>query len=344
MDIKPLEIKNKTNYDWDDIIYINDFDVNSLETIKRKSRIGANIYHAGYVLNSDYDCDTINPLYLVISRLTGYVEKTEGSSDKYLVVAKSLRNKDIFSVLDTVWGSIKNEIEDKVNSIPNNYPNIKIKDYDKFRFNSNIDLPLDTSIEFRSLVINVSCVIEKDNEYYPEIYLDECLYVKGNIWRRTYKMIKVRELKIDSTLWTTPSKIINLLDFKPEKLSIETKNNSNNNIKVPHVRYENGGFYLTIDNIRGYFSFSNNLGTLIMIFANDDQQNKYHQVWKEILKIINGGNGELKLHEKIRLFDVDLPIEHVFKIPSITIVIKSLIEKSNKFYLELSLNHCLYEI
>ena len=153
-------------------------------------------------------------------------------------------------------------------------------------------------------------------------------------------MNELRELEIDSTLWTTPSKIINLLDFKPEKLSIETKNNSNNNIKVHHVRYENGGFYLTIDNIRGYFNFSNNLGTLNMIFTNDDQQNKYHQVWKEILQIINGGNGELKLHEKIRLFDNDLPVKCVFKIPSITIVIKSLIEK-NKFYLELSLNHCL---
>ena len=81
-----------------------------------------------------------------------------------------------------------------------------------------------------------------------------------------------------------------------------------------------------------------------MLFANDDQQNKYHQVWKKILKIINGGNGELKLHEKIRLFDSDLPIEHVLKIPSITIVIKSLIEKNDEFYLELSLNHCLYEI
>ena len=139
-------------------------------------------------------------------------------------------------------------------------------------------------------------------------------------------------------------KIINLLDFKPEKLSTETKNNSNNNIKVHHVRYENGGFYLTIDNIRGYFNFSNNLGTLNMIFANDDQQNKYHQIWKEILKIINGGNGELKLHEKIRLFDNDLAVKRVFKILSITIAIKSLIEKNNKFYLELSLNHCLYEI
>ena len=157
-------------------------------------------------------------------------------------------------------------------------------------------------------------------------------------------MNKVRELKIDSTLRVTPLKIINLLDFKPEKLSIETKDNSNNNIKVHYVRYENDGFYLTVDNIRGYFNFSNNLGTLNMILTNDDQQNKYHQVWKEIVKNINREHGELKLHEKIRLFDNDLPVEHVFKIPSITIVIKSLIEKNNKFYLELSLNHCLYEI
>ena len=157
-------------------------------------------------------------------------------------------------------------------------------------------------------------------------------------------MNKVKELKIDSTLWATPSRLVNLLNFKPEKLSIETKGNTNNNIKVHHVKYENGGFYLTIDNLRGYFNFSNNLSTLNMIFANDDQQDKYHQVWKEILKIINGGHGELKLQEKIRLFDNDLPIEHVFKIPSITIAIRSLIGKNNKFYLELSLNHCLYEI
>ena len=157
-------------------------------------------------------------------------------------------------------------------------------------------------------------------------------------------MNKAREIRIDSTLWATPSKLVNLLDFKPEKLSIETKSNSSNDIKVHHVRYENGGFYLTIDNIGGYFNFSNRFDILIMIFANDDQQNKYHQVWKEILNIINGGNGELKLHEKIKLIDNDLPIEHVFKITTITIAIRSLIEKNNKFYLELSLNHCLYEI
>ena len=44
MDINSLEIKTKINYNWDDLIYINDFDVNSLEIIKRESRIGANIF------------------------------------------------------------------------------------------------------------------------------------------------------------------------------------------------------------------------------------------------------------------------------------------------------------
>ena len=163
----------------------------------------------------------------------------------------------------------------------------------------------------------------------------------------------IRELKIDSTLWATPTKIINLLDFKPKKLSIDTKINSNNNtpdpsskdlIKVHQVRYENGGFYLTIDNIKGYFNLDDNVGGILDMILTNDQKNKYHQVWKEVFKNVNGGNGELKLHEKIRLFDSNLPIERIFKIPSITIVIKSLIEKGNKFYLELAFNHCLYEI
>ena len=166
--------------DWDDIFFINDFEVNSLEIIKRKSRIGANIYHIRYVLDPDYDYNAIKPLYFLADRLIGYIEEIEGSSDKYLVVASSVRNKYIINVLSKIWGSIENKIEDILYPFPNNYPNIKIKDFDKFRFNSDIDLPLDTSIEFRSLVINISCVIEKDNEYYPEIYLDKSLYIKDN--------------------------------------------------------------------------------------------------------------------------------------------------------------------
>ena len=173
LEIKSLEIKNKTNYDWDDIIYINDFDANSLEIIKIESRIGANIYYIRYVLSPDYDYNTAKPLYFVINRLIGYIEEIEGSSDKCLVVDSS-RNKNIKSSLDNIWSSIEIKMGDMIYLIPN----IKIKDCNKFRFNSDTDLPLNTMIEFRSILINVSCVIKKDNECYPEIYLEECLYVK----------------------------------------------------------------------------------------------------------------------------------------------------------------------
>ena len=81
-----------------------------------------------------------------------------------------------------------------------------------------------------------------------------------------------------------------------------------------------------------------------MLLDDINKQNKYYQVWNDIFKIINGGKGELKLHEKIRLYASDLPIKQLFKMHSITVVIQSLIEKNNKFYLELSLNHCLYKL
>ena len=160
-------------------------------------------------------------------------------------------------------------------------------------------------------------------------------------------MNKIRELKIDSTLWATPAKLVNLLDFKPEKLSIKTENDKLSTIITHQVRYENGGFYLTIDNIKGYFSFIDSSTTnvvLDMIFSNNDQKHKYHQVWKEIFKIVDNGNGELKLHEKIVLFDCDIPTHEIIKIPSVPIVTKSLLEKDNKFYLELALNHLSYQI
>ena len=157
-------------------------------------------------------------------------------------------------------------------------------------------------------------------------------------------MNKVKELGIDSTLWATPAKLVNLLDFKPEKLSIKTENDKSITIITHQVRYENGGFYLTIDNIKGYFSFSNNTVLLNTIFSNDDKKNKYRQVWKEIFKIVNNGNGELNLREKIVLSNSDMLTDELIKIPTITIVIKSLIEKDNKFYLELALNHLSYQI
>ena len=109
------------------------------------------------------------------------------------------------------------------------------------------------------------------------------------------------------------------------------------------VRYDNGGFYLVTDDIKGFFNIDDNVGSIFNLILTGDQKNKYHQVWKEIFKNVNDGNGKLILHEKIRLIDSNFPVEKIFKIHSRTIVIKSLIEKDNKFYLELALNRCLFE-
>ena len=80
------------------------------------------------------------------------------------------------------------------------------------------------------------------------------------------------------------------------------------------IRYD-GGFYLVIDDIKGCFNVDDNVGSILNMILADDQKNKY-EVWKEIFKNVNDGNGELMLHEKIRLIDSNFPIEKIFKIHS----------------------------
>ena len=99
MDMEPLKIKTQANYNWDDINYINDFDEDSLEIIKRESKISVNIYYIKY--------STLSPFYFVINRLIGYIEEIEESSDKYLVVLSSLSNKNITRVLDQYGNLLK---------------------------------------------------------------------------------------------------------------------------------------------------------------------------------------------------------------------------------------------
>ena len=120
----------------------------------------------------------------------------------------------------------------------------------------------------------------------------------------------IKELKIDSTLWADPKRIINLLDFDPKKIGIYTELNSISNtpdasskdlIEVYEVRHDDGGFYLVIDNIKGYFNINDNVGSILNLILTDDQKNKYHQVCKEIFKKVNDGNRKLILHEKIKL-------------------------------------------
>ena len=126
------------------------------------------------MLKPDDDINSINPLYLIVRHLFCRVEKIQGSSDRYLVVDE--KNKEVINVFDKLWKFIKDEINRLIkrnDKITFGNADNKISEYNKLRFSSDVELPLDTLIEFHMLTM---VIIKKGNKYYPEIYLDECLY------------------------------------------------------------------------------------------------------------------------------------------------------------------------
>ena len=104
---------------------------------------------------------------------------------------------------------------------------------------------------------------------------------------------RIKELKIDSILWTDPKRIINLLDFDPKKLGIYTELNSISNtpdasskdlIEVYEVRYDDGGFYLVIDDINVYFNINDSVGSILNLILTDDKKINIIKYGKKSLK------------------------------------------------------------
>ena len=46
----------------------------------------------------------------------------------------------------------------------------------KIKFNSDNELSLNKTIEIPKIMIAVRAVFHENNKYYPQIFLDECLY------------------------------------------------------------------------------------------------------------------------------------------------------------------------
>ena len=44
------------------------------------------------------------------------------------------------------------------------------------KFNSDDELPLNKTIEILDMIIVVTAVFLENNKYYPQTFLDECLY------------------------------------------------------------------------------------------------------------------------------------------------------------------------
>ena len=108
MNVKSLEIKNTAYYFYDDIVHADEFDKNLIKVNKRESRVGADIYYIGHIVNKpQYNINSVNPLYLILKDVTCTIEKIEDSSDRYLVI--DLSNKDFLNVFDDMFYFISNK-------------------------------------------------------------------------------------------------------------------------------------------------------------------------------------------------------------------------------------------
>ena len=163
---KELSIKNQTYYFYDDMIDIRNFH-SSLLKIDKKSYKDIDIYCISYITIKKFgDCENIhsvNLLYLIIHSAIGYFKEKNG--EKYLIL-------DLIEKYEEVFSGIKSEIE----TINSGEKLFYEKYYAKIGVNTDGNMPLNKKLKFLSLTIIFRCIFQNGKEFYPQVYLDECLY------------------------------------------------------------------------------------------------------------------------------------------------------------------------
>ena len=180
MSAKSLKIKNESMFYPNDMVQLNNFDSQLLKINKRENRENNNIYYISYKINKpEHDINSINNLYFAVDLLYGTIIKNNGSKDRYLVIDKdSLMNEKnirFFYLWDSIINKIKYLRGDDVMFDDNE---VIIKDSNKIRFSSDVFIPNDVLLRFYSLVIIINYVIEKNDEFIPEIYINEGYFTK----------------------------------------------------------------------------------------------------------------------------------------------------------------------
>ena len=162
-------------------------------------------------------------------------------------------------------------------------------------------------------------------------------------------------IKIKNPLFTYHARLVNILDFNPEKLSIEKVCAINDELEhIYYVKYNNNSFYLVIDHLKGYFKYSKEKDRKELKFIMEDQRQAkiYNQIWdkiKELINSVDGANFEFSDYFKDRgviRFDTDdtLPLDAMVSVYSMTIVIRSVYETYyDRFYPQIHLANFIYK-
>ena len=180
MAAKSLKIKNESIFHPNDMIQLYNFNSQLLNINKRETRENNNIYHISYKINKpEHDINSINNLYLVVDHMYGKIEKINGSKDRYLVINNDNRINEESIIFFCLWDSIINKIKHlRGDDVLFDYNEVIITDSNKIRFSSDAFIPNDVLLSFYSLVIVINYVIEKNDEFIPEIYINEGYFTK----------------------------------------------------------------------------------------------------------------------------------------------------------------------
>ena len=171
--IKQINIKNQTCYFSNDMINFGEFDSSLLKIDKRSQVI--DIHNIGYIATKKIDeyenIHSVNPLYLMIHKIIGHIDVK--NENELLVFDSTDKNKEVFKKYKKLWDGIKNQIETIISGFTGEYG----KDLMKIKFDSDDDLPLNKQVKFPTVTVVVRSVFEDEGKFYPQVYLDQCLFV-----------------------------------------------------------------------------------------------------------------------------------------------------------------------
>ena len=169
-------------------------------------------------------------------------------------------------------------------------------------------------------------------------------------------MGQVKEISIKNQTYYFINDMINIKNFHLNLLKIDKK--LYKDIDIYFIRYitikEFGdcknipsinSLYLRIYSATGHFKEKNEEKYLIL-----DSTDKYEELWSGIrseIKTLNRGK-ELfykKNHAKIGInTDDDLPLNKPLKFPTLTTIIRCVLQEKEKSYPQIYLDECLYEL
>ena len=105
----------------------------------------------------------------MLNKINGYFEEINGS--KYLMLIPTNENKEKIKK----HKALGNKIKYLIGKITENSDDYDEK-YMKIKFDTDNKLTLNKVIKFPIITIVLRAVFHENNKYYPQVFVDECLY------------------------------------------------------------------------------------------------------------------------------------------------------------------------